>query len=132
MRFESTKCSPDTAVPWHAAHSTLPPSRGEKPSKPWILPEVEFPLTHPLLKPSLPPRDGTGSQLSFCLLTLAQAGSACGTLRGGERAVAAQCPLDGAKSEASATSPPQTTSQGALLWGPRGQKNEVGGGILAF
>lgn len=27
-RSESTKCSPRTAVPWHATLSTLPPSKG--------------------------------------------------------------------------------------------------------
>lgn len=48
------------AVPWHTIRSTLPPSKGEKPFEPWILLEVEFPLTHSLLKTSTPSQGSEG------------------------------------------------------------------------
>lgn len=78
---------PRTAVAWHTILSALPPSKGEKPSEPWSLLEVEHPLTHSLLRTSAPSQGSDGiSAVALHLVTSAQAGSAYGNLRDREQA----------------------------------------------
>lgn len=113
---------PSTAVDWHPILSTLPPSKGEKPSEPWILLEVECPLTHSLLKKSTPSQGSDGIPAVILLLVYLCTGWLClrpPTGWGTGRAVAVSCPLDEAEFEVSTPSPPQTKLQGTLPWGPR-------------